>query len=232
MPSRTALTPPQLTPAQIQDLYARLRAGNPEPTTELNYTNPFTLLVAVVCSAQMTDTGVNRATAELFQVADTPQAFLDIGAERVGQYLKTINFHGTKTKNVMALCRILVDQYQGNVPNDHAALVTLPGVGNKTANVVMNTAFGAETIAVDTHIFRVANRTGLTHGTTPDQVEQGLLQVTPKEFRRHAHHWLLLHGRYVCKARTPDCPNCVIRDICLYPDKTDSVVKSQPRKPK
>lgn len=216
------LTPPQLSKPQITELYRRLQEGNPEPTTELNYTNPYTLLVAVVCSAQMTDTGVNRATAELFQIVKTPQDMLDLGAEKVGQYLKTINFHGTKTKNVMALSQILVDQYKGKVPDDHAELVKLPGVGNKTANVVMNTAFGAETIAVDTHIFRIANRTGLTHGTTPDQVEQGLLQVTPKEFLRHAHHWLLLHGRYVCKARTPDCPNCIIRDICLYPDKTEA----------
>lgn len=215
------LTPPQLSTPHITELYRRLQEGNPEPTTELNYTNPYTLLVAVVCSAQMTDTGVNRATAELFQIVKTPQDMLNLGAEKVGQYLKTINFHGTKTKNVIALSQMLVDQYGGQVPNDHAELVKLPGVGNKTANVVMNTAFGAETIAVDTHIFRIANRTGLTHGTTPEQIEQGLLQVTPKEFLRHAHHWLLLHGRYVCKARTPDCPNCIIRDICLYPDKTE-----------
>ena len=228
MPVSKNLTPPQLKKAAITEIYRRWQHINPEPTTELNYTNPFTLLVAVVLSAQMTDIGVNRATAGLFEIADTPEKILKLGAETVGAYLKTINFHGTKTKNVMALCQILVDQYGGKIPETHAELMKLPGVGNKTANVVMNTAFGAETIAVDTHIFRVANRTGLAHGTTPEQIEEGLLKVTPKEFLRHAHHWILLHGRYVCKARTPLCPTCLISDICLYTDKTD--IKEAPKK--
>jgi endonuclease III len=214
------ITPPQLTQPDIQDMFERFRVHNPNPTTELNYTNDFTLLVAVVLSAQMTDTGVNKATDELFKIADTPQKIVGLGEEKLASYLKTINFHGTKTKNVMALSKLLIEKYGGKVPQDHAELVKLPGVGNKTANVVMNTAFGAETVAVDTHIFRVSNRTGLAHGTTPEQIEAGLLNVVPKEFLRNAHHWLLLHGRYICKARKPDCPNCILQDICLYPDKT------------
>ncbi|HEY1097188.1 MAG TPA: endonuclease III [Alphaproteobacteria bacterium] len=216
-----------LKPAVIVEMFERFKQHNPEPTTELNYTNAFTLLVAVVCSAQMTDKGVNRATEELFKIADTPQKMLTLGAEKVGDYLKTINFHGTKTKNVMALSQILVDDYGGKVPDDHAELIKLPGVGNKTANVILNTMFGRNTMAVDTHIFRVANRTGLTKGTTPEQVEAGLLKRIPEEYLYHAHHWLILHGRYVCKARKPDCPTCIVRDLCNYPHKTEIKIAGQ-----
>jgi endonuclease-3 len=215
------LAPYQLTKPAIQEMFERFREQNPEPTTELNYTNDFTLLVAVVLSAQMTDTGVNRATDALFKIADTPAKIIALGDVKLGEYLKTINFHGTKTKNVMALSNILVEKHGGQVPRTHDELVALPGVGNKTANVVMNTAFGAERIAVDTHILRVSNRTGLAHGTTPEQVEDGLMKVVPKDFLRNAHHWLLLHGRYICVARKPRCPDCLIRDICKYPDKTE-----------
>lgn len=210
-----------LKPAAIVAMFERFKENNPEPTTELNYTNAFTLLVAVVCSAQMTDKGVNRATEELFKIADTPQKMLKLGVEKVGEYLKTINFHTTKTKNVIALSQRLVDDYDGEVPADHAKLITLPGVGNKTANVILNTVFGQNTMAVDTHIFRVANRTGLTAGTTPEQVEAGLLKRIPEDYLYHAHHWLILHGRYVCKARKPDCPTCIVSDICNYPHKTE-----------
>lgn len=206
--------------ADVIELFTRLRELNPHPTTELAYTTPFELLVAVVLSAQATDVGVNKATRKLFPVANTPQAILDLGEEKLKRYINTIGLYNAKAKNVMALCRILVDQYRGQVPDHREALEALPGVGRKTANVVLNTAFGHATIAVDTHIFRVANRIGLAPGKDVRAVEDKLEKVVPKEFKQDAHHWLILHGRYVCKARKPDCPQCVIRDLCRYKDKT------------
>ena len=206
--------------ADVVELFTRLRELNPHPTTELVYTTPFELLVAVVLSAQATDVGVNKATRKLYPVANTPQAILDLGEEKLKRYINTIGLYNAKAKNVMALCRILVDQYQSEVPDHREALEALPGVGRKTANVVLNTAFGHATIAVDTHIFRVANRTGLAPGKDVRAVEDKLEKVVPMEFKQDAHHWLILHGRYVCKARKPDCPQCVIRDLCRYKDKT------------
>lgn len=206
--------------AEVVELFSRLRELNPHPTTELEYTTPFELLVAVTLSAQATDVGVNKATRRLFPVANTPQAILDLGEEGLKRYISTIGLYNAKAKNVIATCRILVDQYGGEVPRERAALEALPGVGRKTANVVLNTAFGEPTIAVDTHIFRVANRTGLAPGKDVRAVEDKLLKVVPAQFLQDAHHWLILHGRYVCKARKPDCPQCVIRDLCRYPDKT------------
>ncbi len=208
------------TAAEADLFYARLAAANPEPKTELVYTNPFTLLVAVVLSAQATDAGVNRATGPLFAVADTPAAMVALGVEGVTRHIRTIGLFNAKARNVVALSEILLREHGGEVPRDRAALEALPGVGRKTANVVLNVAFGQPTIAVDTHIFRVANRTGLAPGRTPDAVEQGLMRVTPERWRLHAHHWLILHGRYVCRARRPDCPSCIVRDLCRYPDKT------------
>lgn len=204
----------------VVELFTRLRELNPHPTTELVYTTPFELLVAVVLSAQATDVGVNKATRKLYPVANTPQAILDLGEEKLKRYINTIGLYNAKAKNVMALCRILVEQYNGEVPDNREALEALPGVGRKTANVVLNTAFGHHTIAVDTHIFRVANRTGLAPGKDVRAVEDKLEKVVPKEFKHDAHHWLILHGRYVCKARKPDCPQCVIRDLCKFKDKT------------
>ena len=206
--------------ADVVELFSRLRELNPHPTTELLYTTPFELLVAVVLSAQATDVGVNKATRKLFPVAHTPQAILDLGEEKLKRYINTIGLYNAKAKNVIALCRILVEQYGSEVPDNRAALEALPGVGRKTANVVLNTAFGHHTIAVDTHIFRVSNRTGLAPGKDVRAVEDKLEKVVPKEFKQDAHHWLILHGRYVCKARKPDCPQCVIRDLCRYKDKT------------
>jgi endonuclease-3 len=206
--------------ADVIELFSRLRELNPHPTTELAYTTPFELLVAVVLSAQATDVGVNKATRKLFPVANTPQAILDMGEEKLKRYINTIGLYNAKAKNVIALCQILVDQYGSEVPDNREALEALPGVGRKTANVVLNTAFGHHTIAVDTHIFRVSNRTGLAPGKDVRAVEDKLEKVVPKEFKQDAHHWLILHGRYVCKARKPDCPQCVIRDLCRYKDKT------------
>jgi len=206
--------------ADVVELFTRLRELDPHPTTELNYTTPFELLVAVVLSAQATDVGVNKATRKLYPVANTPQAILDLGEEKLKQYIATIGLFNSKAKNVIALCRILVEQYDGEVPQTREALEALPGVGRKTANVVLNTAFGHATIAVDTHIFRVSNRTGLAPGKDVRAVEDKLEKVVPLEFKQDAHHWLILHGRYVCKARKPDCPQCVIRDLCRYKDKT------------
>ncbi len=208
------------TPKEAAQFFARLAAQNPAPTTELAYRNPFTLLVAVVLSAQATDKGVNKATAELFKIADTPAKMTKLGVEGLERYIKTIGLYRNKAKNVIALSRELVDKYRGEVPRDRDALEALPGVGRKTANVVLNVAFGEKTIAVDTHIFRVANRTGLAPGNTPREVEDGLLEIVPDKFLLHAHHWLILHGRYVCVARKPLCPTCVERDLCRYPDKT------------
>lgn len=205
-----------------QEIFRRLRELNPRPTTELDYSTPFELLVAVTLSAQATDVGVNKATRKLFPVANTPAAILALGEEGLKRYIATIGLYNAKAKNVIATCRILVEQYGGEVPRTRDALEALPGVGRKTANVVLNTAFGEPTIAVDTHIFRVANRTGLARGKTVRAVEDRLEKCVPAEFKQDAHHWLILHGRYVCKARKPDCPACVIRDLCEYPDKTDA----------
>jgi endonuclease-3 len=197
-----------------------LAESRPIPKTELEFINPFTLLVAVVLSAQATDVGVNKATPALFALADTPAKMLALGEERLTELIRTLGLYRTKAKNLMALSRILVEQHGGEVPRDRAALEALPGVGRKTANVVLNVAFGEPTIAVDTHIFRVANRTGLAPGKTPLEVEKALEAVTPAQHKRYAHHWLILHGRYVCKARKPECPDCVVADLCRYPAKT------------
>lgn len=217
----------KLTRAAAAEMFARLAAANPAPTTELRYTDPYTLLVAVTLSAQATDVGVNRATGPLFQVADTPAKMVALGEERLGAYIRTIGLWRNKAKNVVALSRILLDEHGGTVPADREALERLPGVGRKTANVVVNTAFGHPTIAVDTHIFRVSNRTGLAPGKTPLEVEKGLERVTPDAYLRDAHHWLILHGRYVCKARTPDCPACGIADLCGFRDKTGAAPKGR-----
>jgi len=208
--------------AKRTEIFSRLREINPHPTTELDYSTPFELLVAVTLSAQATDVGVNKATKKLFPVANTPQAITDLGEDGLKRYISTIGLYNAKAKNVVATSRILVEQYDGEVPRTREALEALPGVGRKTANVVLNTAFGEATIAVDTHIFRVANRTGLAPGKTVRAVEDKLEKTTPQEFKRDAHHWLILHGRYVCKARKPACPECVIRDLCEYKDKTPS----------
>ncbi len=206
--------------AQIEQFYTRLRDANPAPTTELHYATPFQLLIAVILSAQATDVGVNKATARLFPVAPTPEAMLALGEERLLEYVKTIGLFRTKAKNVIATCRMLVELHGGDVPAHREALEALPGVGRKTANVVLNTAFGQPTIAVDTHIFRLGNRTGLAPGKTVVEVEQKLLRVTPDEFKKDAHHWLILHGRYVCKARKPECARCVVIDLCAFRGKT------------
>ena len=206
--------------ARRRALFERLQASNPQPTTELAYGTPFQLLVAVILSAQATDKSVNLATAELFPAAPTPEAMLSLGEDGLKAYIKRIGLFQTKAKNVVATCQILLDKHGGEVPRDRASLEALPGVGRKTANVVLNTAFGEPTIAVDTHIFRVSNRTGLAPGKTVLEVENKLMKNVPAEFRQDAHHWLILHGRYVCKARKPDCGACVIHDLCDYKDKT------------
>ena len=210
----------RFTKREAAEFYRRLESSRPIPQTELDFINPFTLLVAVVLSAQATDVGVNKATPALFAAADTPQKMLALGEERVTQYIRTIGLFRTKAKNIIALSRLLVDKYDGTVPRDRTLLETLPGVGRKTANVVLNVAFGEPTIAVDTHIFRVGNRTGLAPGKTPLAVEEGLEKITPRQYKHGAHHWLILHGRYVCKARKPDCPECVVADLCRYGAKT------------
>lgn len=204
----------------VVDLFTRLRELDPHPTTELAYSTTFELLVAVVLSAQATDVGVNKATGKLYPVANTPEALLALGEEGLKRYINTIGLFNAKAKNVIALCQMLVDHHDGEVPSTREALEALPGVGRKTANVVLNTAFGVPTIAVDTHIFRVSNRTGLAPGKDVRAVEDKLEKVVPAEFKLDAHHWLILHGRYVCKARKPDCPHCVIRDLCCYKYKT------------
>ena len=206
--------------AKRREIYERLARANPAPETELAFRTPFELLVAVILSAQATDTGVNKATPALFAAAPTPQAMLELGEDGVRHYIKTIGLFNTKAKNVIKTCRALVDQHGGEVPRERDALEALPGVGRKTANVVLNTAFSEPVIAVDTHAFRVANRTGLAPGLTVRAVEDRLVAVTPDEFKHNAHHWLILHGRYVCKARKPECPECVIRDLCEYKAKT------------
>ena len=206
--------------ADVETFFTRLRDANPEPEGELHWVNPFTLLVAVVLSAQATDAGVNKATGPLFKVADTPEKMVALGEARIRDYVKTIGLYKNKAKNVFALSQLLIERHASTVPNDQEALEALPGVGRKTANVVRNIAFGEPTIAVDTHIFRIGNRTGLAPGKTPLEVEKKLLKVVPAEFRRHAHHWLILHGRYVCKARKPDCPLCIVADVCGFKGKT------------
>jgi endonuclease-3 len=208
---------------EIAEFYRRLAAARPEPQTELGHDTPFTLLVAVVLSAQATDAGVNKATPALFALADTPAKMLALGEERLAHLIRTLGLYRTKARNIIALSRILVERHGGEVPRDREALEALPGVGRKTANVVLNVAFGEATIAVDTHIFRVANRTGLAPGKTPREVETVLERVTPAQYKRHAHHWLILHGRYVCKARKPDCPTCLVADLCRYGAKTGPV---------
>jgi endonuclease-3 len=209
-----------MNPAKRLEIFQRFRAANPSPKTELEYTTPFELLIAVLLSAQATDVGVNKATRLLYPVANTPQAILDLGIDELKTYIQTIGLYPTKAKNVMATCQILVEQHGGEVPRDRESLEALPGVGRKTANVVMNTAFGEATMAVDTHIFRVSNRTGIAPGKDVVVVEHKLLKFVPKEFLHDAHHWLILHGRYTCIARKPLCWNCLIRDLCEYKQKT------------
>ncbi len=208
---------------EVAEFYRRLAESRPIPRTELEFINPFTLLVAVVLSAQATDVGVNKATPPLFAVADTPHKMLVAGEERVIGFIRTIGLFRTKAKNLIALSKILVEEHGGRVPRDREALEKLPGVGRKTANVVLNVAFGEPTIAVDTHIFRVGNRTGLAPGKTSLEVEEKLIEAVPDEFKRHAHHWLILHGRYVCVARRPLCETCLIADLCKWPGKTTLV---------
>ena len=203
-----------------REIFRRLKASNPAPTTELTYTTPFELLVAVVLSAQATDRGVNKATAKLFPVANTPQAILELGEAGLKHYIQTIGLYNSKARNIIQACRLLVDRHDGQVPDNRKDLEALPGVGRKTANVILNTAFGQPTIAVDTHIYRVSNRTGIAKGKTVRAVEDRLARVVPKEYRHDAHHWLILHGRYVCTARKPRCGECVIYDLCEFKDKT------------
>lgn len=209
-----------MNPAKRREIYTRFRAANPNPTTELKYRTPYELLVAVVLSAQATDKSVNLATGPLFEKYDTPEKMAQLGVAGLERYIKTIGLYRNKAKNVVELSRILVEKHGGEVPATREALEALPGVGRKTANVVLNTAFGQPTVAVDTHIFRVANRTGLAPGKDPREVEDRLVKFTPPEFLKNAHHWLILHGRYVCIARKPGCPECIIRDLCEYRQKT------------
>jgi len=218
-PARKRRTP-GLNKEQAEELYARLAQDRPDPETELNYSDPYTLVVAVALSAQATDVGVNKATDKLFKVADTPQAMLDLGEDGVREHIKTIGLFRNKAKNVIALSKMILEDFGGEVPQTRDELVRLPGVGRKTANVVLNEAFGQPTIAVDTHIFRVGNRTKLAPGKNPDEVEVRLEQITPPAYLKGAHHWLILHGRYVCKARKPECWHCAIEDICKFKDKT------------
>ena len=213
--SRTRLTKPA-----IEEMFRRFEAADPDPKSELEYVNPFTLLVAVVLSAQATDAGVNKATRALFKIADTPEKMVRLGEDSVRDFIKTIGLYRNKARNVIELSRQLIANHGGEVPRARAALEALPGVGRKTANVVLNVAFGEPTMAVDTHVFRVANRTGLSSGRDPLEVEEDLLRVVPPKYGMHAHHWLILHGRYVCKARRPECPRCIINDLCLYEAKT------------
>ncbi|TCR81567.1 endonuclease III [Rhizobium sp. BK376] len=206
--------------AEVEEIFRRFSIQRPEPKGELEHVNPFTLVVAVALSAQATDAGVNKATRALFKVADTPEKMLELGEDQVRDYIKTIGLYRNKAKNVIALSQMLVDKFDGKVPQTRDELLMLPGVGRKTANVVLSMAFGQATIAVDTHIFRIANRIKLAPGKTPDEVEQRLLKVIPDHYLYHAHHWLILHGRYVCKARKPECERCVIADLCRSPEKT------------
>ncbi|MBN2752495.1 MAG: endonuclease III [Rhodospirillaceae bacterium] len=212
--------PTALSESEIREIFTRLRAANPEPKGELDFVNPYTLLVAVVLSAQATDKGVNKATGPLFAKIDTPEKMVALGEENLAEAIRTIGLYKTKAKHVIALSQRLVSDFHGIVPQDRAVLESLPGVGRKTANVVLNIAFGEPTLAVDTHVFRFGNRTGLAPGKTPLDVEKGLEAAIPAEFKHHAHHWLILHGRYVCKAQRPQCPVCILADLCRYEDKT------------
>jgi endonuclease-3 len=212
--------------AKRTEIFERLQQHDPDPDTELRYASPFELLIAVILSAQATDVSVNKATEKLFAVANTPEAVLTLGLRGLKTHIRSIGLYNSKAANIMKTCRLLVGQHGGEVPRTREALEALPGVGRKTANVVLNTAFGEPTIAVDTHIFRVANRTGLAPGRTPRAVEDHLLRLTPEEFRKNAHHWLILHGRYVCKARRPECPNCIIADLCEYRHKTLATIQA------
>ncbi len=218
-----------MNPAKRLEIFRRLRAANPAPTTELTYQTPFELLISVILSAQATDKSVNLATAKLFPLANTPQKILALGETGLTPFIRSIGLYRTKGKNILAACKILLESFGGEVPSNREDLECLPGVGRKTANVVLNTAFGEPTIAVDTHIFRVANRTGIAPGKNVVEVENRLLKFVPEEFRRDAHHWLILHGRYVCKARRPDCPTCLIRDLCEFKAKTKADVQSVAR---
>jgi endonuclease III len=222
----------RMTPAAAARFFEILAAARPDPTTELEYINPYTLLVAVVLSAQATDVSVNKATEPLFKLADSPAKMIALGESNLQQFIKTIGLYRTKSRNVIALSKLLIEKHDGQVPDSREALEELPGVGRKTANVVLNVAFGHETIAVDTHIFRVANRTGLAPGKDPLEVELGLEKIVPAQFKRHAHHWLILHGRYVCTARNPKCASCAVRALCLYPDKTVAAPGGEAPKPK
>jgi endonuclease III len=210
---------------RIVQLFERLQQQNPVPKTELNYSNPFTLLVAVVLSAQSTDVGVNKVTEKLFKIANTPQKMKKLGEAKIREHIKTLNFFNNKAKHVYALCGDLIDKFGGQVPNTREALQTLAGVGRKTANVVLNVVFGEPTMAVDTHIFRVSQRLGLAKGKTPDEIEQQLLKTIPSQFLDHAHHWLILHGRYVCKARAPVCSGCLLQDLCVWPERMSEKTK-------
>jgi len=221
-PRNAARKAPVRDSAVVSEIFHRFQQRNPHPKTELEYTNPYTLLVAVVLSAQATDTGVNKATRGLFAVADTPQKMVDLGEDQVRERIKTIGLYRNKARNVVALSQILVTQHDGEVPRERESLEALPGVGRKTANVVLNTAFGEPTIAVDTHLFRVAHRLGLASGKSPEDVERGLMRVIPERYLINAHHWLILHGRYVCVARKPKCGECVVADLCKSEEKTDA----------
>jgi endonuclease-3 len=218
--------PTPWTEAEVVEAFTRFRAANPEPKGELEHINPYTLLVAVALSAQATDVGVNKATRNLFPLADTPEKMVALGEDRVRDLIKTIGLYKGKAKNVIALSKILIAEHNSEVPRTREELETLPGVGRKTANVVLNIAFGESTIAVDTHLFRVGNRTGLAPGKNPLEVEMGLLKIVPAEFARHAHHWLILHGRYTCVARKPLCGKCIINDLCKWPEKTMYIGKA------
>ena len=209
-----------MKPNQVHEFFRRLHEIDPEPTSDLEWTNAYTLLVAVTLSAQATDVGVNKATKELFKIVDTPQKMLDLGLDGLKTHIKTIGLYNNKAKNVIAMAKILINDFSGEVPQTREDLMKLPGVGRKTANVVLNVVFGQPTMAVDTHIFRVCNRMGLAPGKNPDQVEQALLKVVPDEFALHAHHWLILHGRYTCKARKPECGKCIVYDLCEFKEKT------------
>ncbi len=211
-----------MKPADRKEFFRRLKSIMPKPETELKYNSPFELLTAVILSAQATDVAVNKATRKLFPLANTPQAFLDLGEDGLKRYIRTIGLYNAKATNIIKTCGILLEKHGGEVPSERKSLEALPGVGRKTANVVLNTAFGEPTIAVDTHIFRLANRTGMAMGKTPLQVELKLLKAVPKEYLHDAHHWLILHGRYTCKARKPNCPECIVRDLCSFRNKTQA----------
>ncbi len=211
-----------MKPADRKEFFRRLKSIIPKPETELEYDSPFELLTAVILSAQATDVGVNKATRKLFPLANTPQAILDLGEDGLKRYIRSIGLYNAKATNIIKTCKILLEKHGGEVPSERKSLEALPGVGRKTANVVLNTAFGEPTIAVDTHIFRLANRTGIAKGKTPLQVELKLLKAVPKEYLQHAHHWLILHGRYTCKARKPNCPECIVQDLCSFRNKTQA----------